>query len=102
MPTERPPQSKPPTALSNLCLQVLSEFRGPVPYHMFARRVAERLLHRPVDARENAVFMEWLKQAIIETKPPGIAMLSPSSDPGIGYVFDAHDPSSQPISQPGV
>ena len=82
--------------LSGIGLQIVEETRGPVPLLTFGRRVLERL------ESDRAVvplppFAEALKRIIRDMNHDRLRVMSPSTFPGVGYVYNATDPETWPI-----
>lgn len=84
--------------LSEIGLGIVSEARGPVPLMTFGRRVLDRLQsqHRP-DPVPLVLFVDALKRVIRDMEHERLRVMSPSDFPGVGYVFNAHDPETWPV-----
>ena len=85
--------------LSEIGLGIVNEVRGPVPLLTFGQRVLERL--EPRHGASVAVplphFAEALKRLIRDMQHERLRVVSPSDFPGVGYVYNAHDPETWPV-----
>lgn len=82
--------------LSDIGLQIVDQARGPIPLLAFGRRVLERLENDPA-AVPLPPFTEALKRIIRDMNHDRLRVMSPSSFPGVGYIYDATDPETWPI-----
>lgn len=80
-------------SLVELGLEIVHEARGPMRLWEFAARLRLRLGMPPVPAGE---LCDAVKAALDRIEDPRLRVLAPSM-PGVGYVYDDHDPDSRPI-----
>src|SRR5947209_7418783 len=76
--------------LSEIGLQIVEQARGPVPLLTFGRRVLERLDHDRA-AVPLPPFADALKHIIRDMQHDRLRVLSPTTFPGVGYVYNAKD-----------
>ena len=82
--------------LSEIGLEIVEQARGPVPLLTFGRRVLECLEHDRA-AIPLPPFADALKRIIREMNHDRLRVLSPSSFPGVGYVYNATNPDTWPV-----
>jgi hypothetical protein len=80
-------------SLVELGLEIVHEARGPMRLWEFAARLRLRLGMPHVPAGE---LCDAVKTALDRIEDPRLRVLAPST-PGVGYVYDDHDPDSRPI-----
>jgi hypothetical protein len=84
--------------LSDIGLTIVADARGPVPLLTFGRRVLEHLNKTPqIDPDAVPRFADALKHVIREMDHERLRIMSPSDFPGVGYVYNAHDPETWPV-----
>jgi hypothetical protein len=83
--------------LGEIGLGIVSEVRGPVPLLTFGRRVLERLQTRRSESVPLPHFADALKRVIRDMQHERLRVMSPSDFPGVGYVYNAHDPETWPV-----
>ncbi len=83
--------------LSEIGLGIVSEARGPVPLLTFGRRVRDRLEMPPPEVVPLPHFADALKRTIRDMEHDRLRVMSPSEFPGVGYVYNAHDPETWPV-----
>jgi hypothetical protein len=82
--------------LSEIGLQIVEQARGPVPLLTFGRRVLECLEHDRA-AVPLPPFADALKRIIRDMGHDRLRVLSPTTFPGVGYVYNAKDPETWPV-----
>ena len=80
-------------SLAELGLEIVREGRGPMRLWDFAARLRHRLGMPPLPAGE---LCDAVKTALAVIEHPRLRVLAPSM-PGVGYVYDEHDPDSHPV-----
>ena len=83
--------------LGEIGLNIVREARGPVPLLTFGRRVLERLEARRPEPVPLPHFADALKRVIRDMGHERLRVMSPSDFPGVGYVYNAHDPETWPV-----
>ena len=83
--------------LGEIGLGIISEARGPVPLLVFGQRVLQRLGPRRMALIPLPEFADALKRVIREMQHERLRVMSPSDFPGVGYVYNAHDPDTWPV-----
>ena len=86
-----------PFAYTLFGLRIVSEARGPVPLLTFGRRVLERLETTSPQRVPLPRFADALKRVIRDMQHERLRIMSPSDFPGVGYVYNAHDPETWPV-----
>jgi hypothetical protein len=80
-------------SLAELTLTIVRESRGPMRLWDFARRLEQRL---GMPRTPTGQLCDAIKAALEQVNDPRVAVMS-TSMPGVGYVYDAHDPDARPV-----
>ena len=83
-------------------VQVLEGLRGPMALHEFSKRLAVRAGCWPMPVDFGHVC-DAVKALLRILDHPGLHLQCPSSEPGVGLVFDQANPETWPVRwTPGV
>ena len=83
--------------LSEIGLHIVREARGPVPLLSFGRQMLQRLQTGPCSRVPLLHFSDALKRVIGQMQHERLRVMSPTSFPGVGYVYNAQDPETWPV-----